>query len=499
MLSSGGLKQPDPPDKVEIVYKAGDPSPFRIMIEGIEDDIRAAQKPRINCIQIGKDLKDIGFKKSILDIMNLNRNKAVIYTDNYKIANEIINNAMLKAKYKVTIPEYFLTISGVLSGIPINISEDEILENIKVPFMEVTKVQRLKRKENDELIDTWRVKVTFRANKLPFNVSLFSTITKVRPFFKKMSFCSNCLRYNHTAQFCRSTKRCPNCTSLECQGCESQPKCKFCRANHKTNDEQCPEKSNQKKINKIMSIKNMLYIEARQIAINGSNRYEWLSLLDDPTPAESAASNIKEKRTYAQVTLNNRENLNPRPKPRNIPRKNSIKRSSRNDLTNLDTTNNPVTQVEQLEPKRQKTYDFAPIRITLDPPGSTDCQIPQSIESVQMDTTSSSNTCNLDTPKSQNYRKKLQEEKTEIEKILKQHKELQKQAVEAIAGTKKEIAEIGRKHDTYQLSKEEYNEKFMKLNDILKNQKRAKIRIENDITEQENNKLEIEINLDEDD
>ena len=95
----------------------------------------------------------------------------------------------------------------------------------------------------------------------------------------------------------------------------------------------------------------MLYIEARQIAINGSNRYEWLSLLDDPTPAESAASNNKEKRTYAQVTLNNRENLKPHPKPRNILRKNSIKRCSRNDLKNLDTTNNPVTQVEQIEPK----------------------------------------------------------------------------------------------------------------------------------------------------
>ena len=53
-----------------------------------------------------------------------------------------------------------------------------------------------------------------------------------------------------------------------------------------------------------------------------------------------------------------------------------------------------------------------------------------------MDTASSSNTCNLDTPKSQNYRKKLLEEKTEIENILKQNKELQKQAVEAIAGTK---------------------------------------------------------------
>ena len=102
-----------------------------------------------------------------------------------------------------------------------------------------------------------------------------------------------------------------------------------------------------------------------------------------------------------------------------------LKRSLQNDLTALDTLNNPEIQVEQIEPNRQKTY-ICPIIITLDPSDIIARQKLRIIDSVQMDTASRSNTCNLDTPKSPKYRKELKDEKAGIKKKLKKSKLVQK-------------------------------------------------------------------------
>ena len=309
-MSPGGLIPPKPPDIAEIFYTPQDVSPYRIIVESIQDPNNGVVQ-RINRLKIGKNLQDIGFVKSILDILQINKRKAAIFTDNYKIANEICKNVLLKNTYKIHIPHYLVTVSGVISGVPLEITNEEILMNIKAPNTQVTGIQRLKRKVEGELIDSFRIKVTFRSNKLPENVRLFHTITKVRPFFRKANFCNKCLRYNHSEQFCRSEKRCQNCTKLDCKGCQVNPKCMYCHQDHKTNDACCNERSFQNKINKIMSSKNMLYIEARQFAISGYNTYEQLAYLDDPTPAESATWNEKNKQnSYAYVWKNPRKSRN---------------------------------------------------------------------------------------------------------------------------------------------------------------------------------------------
>ena len=64
----------EPPDRIEIFYKAQDVAPYRIMVEANQTNNGLAQK--INKFNIGKNLKDVGYVKSILDILPINKKKS---------------------------------------------------------------------------------------------------------------------------------------------------------------------------------------------------------------------------------------------------------------------------------------------------------------------------------------------------------------------------------------------------------------------------------------
>ena len=468
-MSPGGLIPPKPPDIAEIFYTPQDVSPYRIIVESIQDPNNGVVQ-RINRLKIGKNLQDIGFVKSILDILQINKRKAAIFTDNYKIANEICKNVLLKNTYKIHIPHYLVTVSGVISGVPLEITNEEILMNIKAPNTQVTGIQRLKRKVEGELIDSFRIKVTFRSNKLPENVRLFHTITKVRPFFRKANFCNKCLRYNHSEQHCRSVKRCQNCTKIECEGCQITPKCMYCFQDHKTNDSSCSERSFQNKINKIMSIKNMLYVEAKQFTISGSNIYEQLAYLDDPTPAESTALKEKNKQnSYAYVWKNPRKSRNTQGVQNNPSRSRSISKRRSSNPNVSERQESPEINV----PKRTKN----------DGNGSSLLQV-QDIESNQSLTIDQKGPAEAANSHANIIKKILFRSSHNSNNTVEACKfpigkdEKKKYLTKAIEEKQKEISKITRMHDSLSLSKEEYNKTWEELNNDLKRLRKTKADLE---------------------
>ena len=226
----------------------------------------------------------------------------------------------------------------------------------------------------------------------------------------------------------------------------------------------------------------MLYIEARKVA-TGSNMFDALAQYDDPTPAESM--NVRKPReTFAYTVWNN-----PR-KSRNTSKQRSpnppIGQLSLNRSRNNSKRRSPNVSERQKSPE-------------INDPKRTKNDGPESGRCTPEEQTLRFYYVRDEQSKKQINRKKLQEQKTEIETLLIQNKNLKKQAVDAIIETQKEIADISRKHNTGQMSKEEYNKKWKKLNDILKDQKEAKTGIEKDMIELENKELEIEIKLTEDD
>ncbi|XP_055604222.1 uncharacterized protein LOC129752471 [Uranotaenia lowii] len=222
----------------------------------------------------------------------------MVYLTDHNSANRLIQSEIVKTYgYKAYVPKHLLSVTGVISDVPTEINNNDILQDIQsaVPVMDV---YRLNRFENNKPTPTNRVKITFRTNRLPETIKLYCCVLKVTPYYRKAILCLNCLRYNHKAEDCRSAKRCSTCGEQHLDGkfddCQKKPFCLYCKAEHSTTDVKCPEKTRQNTLKAVMAKHGLTFLEAREkFTIPTSNQYNaLLEFVDSPTPQESFAKTV---------------------------------------------------------------------------------------------------------------------------------------------------------------------------------------------------------------
>lgn len=296
---------PDPPGKKyeTCEYSQTDNAPYRIIAE-LEDDQKGTLK--INKLTLGKILSATAeYKSNISNMRPLGQKKVLIFVKNYEVANRMQKDMRLKRlNYNLYVPRSFISVTGVVAGVPTDMTLEEIKENMQcqVPILDV---RRLHRYIDDVKTPSNRISVTFRASKLPEEVKLYCCLNKVTAFINKPVICHNCLRYGHKTDSCRSKKRCSVCAQqhdgMDSGDCPNPKKCMYCKKAHKTTDSECPEWTRQRNIKTIMSKTNLTFMEARELnPVLTQNRYEILENVDEfPAPAESfanmAAGNYKTK------------------------------------------------------------------------------------------------------------------------------------------------------------------------------------------------------------
>lgn len=281
--------------KVNYQYENGDQGPFRVMVELIDTQ---NGKIKINKLSLASALRKMPmYKTHVIEMKQVGRNKLMVYFNNYQIANRLTTDANLKEKnYRAYIPRHLVSVTGVIAGVPLDISEEEVMEEMQCEYPVMT-VYRMNRHVNGQKEPTMRLSITFRAPKLPERVRIFCCSVGVRAFYRKTVLCQNCLRYNHQTTNCKSKRRCSNCTRThekqeEYNECKEPPRCLYCRVTHKTTDTRCPERTRQNNVQAIMARTNLTAIEAvEQFPIQTRNYYEALvESAQEPTPAESYAT-----------------------------------------------------------------------------------------------------------------------------------------------------------------------------------------------------------------
>ncbi|XP_055542931.1 uncharacterized protein LOC129728510 [Wyeomyia smithii] len=220
-----------------------------------------------------------------------------------QIANKIqADKSLNKLNYKAYIPKHFIAISGVVTGVPIDMTLDEIMENMTC-VVPILGVNRLYRYVDGEKVPASRIGITFKSNRLPSEVRMFCCNNYVKPFANKAVFCNNCLRYNHKSINCRARQRCGQCGQLHENGnnkeCKELIKCLHCRTEgqHQTGDFGCPERKRQNNLKTIMATTNLTVVEIReQYPIYTENQFSLLeNIREHPTLVDSYADTVKNK------------------------------------------------------------------------------------------------------------------------------------------------------------------------------------------------------------
>lgn len=359
-------QQNDKP-KQDYLYTDKDEGPFRVYVELNDSD----QQKSINKISVGRMLRKVfGITNHVTEIKNAGRKKVLVYTNTFTAANRLVqNNVVGSYGYKAYIAKHLVSVTGVIAGIPTDLSDEEIMQDLHslVPVMEVYRFHRF---VNNAKIPSTRVSVTFRASKLPELVKLFSCSIKVEPFYRKAFLCLNCLRYNHKAVNCRSSRRCHGCgerheSEEDYKGCSKPHRCIYCKKNHSTTDENCPERQRQNNIKSVMAHKALTFFEAKELyPIPTSNSFNALAaFIDEPKPGaegdQDYASQVRKEVFKPAIKHRARDIRRKKPEPTKSDSEEEERKRIRKTPSNVNNgtaLNNPQ-RVNEQEQWRKKLHD----------------------------------------------------------------------------------------------------------------------------------------------
>lgn len=257
-----------------IFYQASDAAPY---VVHVQRESQLNENTSIHPVTLGFFLKKHNFKNIVNgSLKKIGRNRVSLSFSKFEDANAFVENGLLKAShYKAFIPSFNITRMGVVRGVPIDWSEEEILKNLSVPIGSgnIIKVRRLNRKtiinEKREFVPIETVVLTFDGQVLPPRVFLFYNALPVNLYIYPTIQCFNCCRYGHIKGQCRSSPRCFKCglghTGDSCSADEESVTCCLCSGSHHATSKNCPEFSRQKNIKESMAKSCISYSEALKL------------------------------------------------------------------------------------------------------------------------------------------------------------------------------------------------------------------------------------------
>ena len=254
--------------KITNEYSQVHSGPYIVVVQGRQGNVS-----QIHPMKLGKILYEKG-GYNINNIKKIGKNKLEIKFNSFVDANKFVGSD-LSNKYDLSIyiPSYYTQIVGIIRGVDLELSNEEIKEQIRTEEKyEVLDVFRFSRKHFSEqgevkYIPTQTVKVTFKAQNLPKRVYLYFTTSEVEPFRVPILQCRKCQRFGHFSKYCTNEAVCLVCagkhSSAECNS--KNIKCINCSLPHKANSAVCALYKTQEQIRKKMDEFKLSYREARDM------------------------------------------------------------------------------------------------------------------------------------------------------------------------------------------------------------------------------------------
>lgn len=255
------------------LYTEKDPGPYLVHVESVTADPRSGMN--LHPIRFGNFLYRNNLRNILEDgIKRVGRNRLAIYFKVAEAANLFVTNELLiRNDYRAYIPTFNISKQGIVRGIPVEWSHEDIVNNIQIPtdFGGIIKSRRMSRKvasaEGSVWVPTQTVVLMFDGQKLPPYIYSFFTSIPVDQYIYPTVQCFNCCRFGHTRAKCRSQPRCFKCgdnhDGADCTVEEHY--CLNCSGSHMCTNKVCPEYERQTKIKRHMSMNNSSYIEASKM------------------------------------------------------------------------------------------------------------------------------------------------------------------------------------------------------------------------------------------
>jgi len=255
-------------------YNSKDHSPFIVQVQSTQES--AYSHP----LHISRMLSSI-LPRGILEIRKSGRNKVMVHTTTYEIANRLVDDKSLSSyNLKAFIPAYRVLRCGIVRDVPQDITADVLKESISSPIkiLEIHRLNRRVKVDNEvRYVPSRTLCVKFSGQSLPQYVYLFNCRYPVVPFVPKTRICFSCFRVGHLSKSCKSRPRCLFCgdsahdSSETCSLKQAPPKCINCKGDHLATSHDCIKVIEHKKAHSLAATENISFIDAlRSVSLSSS-------------------------------------------------------------------------------------------------------------------------------------------------------------------------------------------------------------------------------------
>lgn len=173
----------------------------------------------------------------------------------------------LGGMYKINVIEHanLNTCQGIIYCYDLKyLSEEEILTGLQK--QKVITVRKIKRKINEDLVDTALCVLTFKSSHLPTSIDVGFHRVQVKLFIPNPLRCVNCFKFGHPKKFCNSNRVCALCSETfhDKEPCKSGNHCINCEGPHSNSSKECPRYQREYEIQKIRTTSKLSYFEAKK-------------------------------------------------------------------------------------------------------------------------------------------------------------------------------------------------------------------------------------------
>lgn len=197
-------------------YEKADKGPYNILLTVHNEHVSEGDKSLLDIIIARKLTKNYNVHFNSLE--RKGKNKWMLTFQSRDHANKALSNTLIaNSPFLVEVPWYAVFRRFVVSGIPTNIEDDELLAELKEqnPDIQVIEVSRFKKFTHGENISSsiplTSVKVTVRGQVIPKYVKLWNIKKYTRIFIPNMRQCFKCGQLSHSTKYCKNTTKCLKC------------------------------------------------------------------------------------------------------------------------------------------------------------------------------------------------------------------------------------------------------------------------------------------------
>ena len=198
------LATTQPPTDIPNIYSLQCNGPFYVEIENHAINENGRSKP-LDKIVVGAFLLPI-YKNEITNINNIGHSKVEVILKSRDAANTLVSDPSIKSKnWTSQIPIRRLSTPGLIKNIPIELSEEQIMEALESSH-EVLSIRRLPRTirtdECPQQVPSRTLLINFAGQTRPNHIQLFYSRYEVEVYVSNVIICYNCYRLNHVKSQC---------------------------------------------------------------------------------------------------------------------------------------------------------------------------------------------------------------------------------------------------------------------------------------------------------